>query len=107
MSNGGSFLEVIRVLQTVAVYMKTFLKYRTFCPTFTGFMTDIPLNYDGHLACLCDIYSVSIGHYVRRYKGKRRTWCSKHRTCPDVRRLFIYTAVGTQIRAVGVRKWSD
>ena len=44
--------------------MKTFLKYRTFCPTFTGFMTDIPLNYDGHLACLCDIFSVSIGHYM-------------------------------------------
>ena len=32
--------------------MKTLLKYQTFCPTFTGFMTDIPLNCDGHLACL-------------------------------------------------------
>ena len=28
-------------------------------------------------------------HYVRRYREKRRT-------CPDVRRLFIYTGITTQ-----------
>ena len=44
----------------LAVYMKTFLKYRTFCPTFTRFMTDIPLNFDGHLACLSCGFSVFI-----------------------------------------------
>ena len=37
-------------------------------------------------------FSVFIGQYVRCYKGKRRTCCSKRRTCPDVRRVFIYTA---------------
>ena len=41
-------------------YMKTFLKHRTFCPTFTRFMTDIPLNCDGHLACLSCSFSVYI-----------------------------------------------
>ena len=38
-------------------------------------------------------FSIHIGHYVRRFKGKRRTCCSKRRTCPDVRRLFIYTVI--------------
>ena len=54
--------------------MKTFLKYRTFCPTFTGFITDIPLNYDGHVyviffQCLSDIMSdvirENVGHGVQ------------------------------------------
>ena len=40
--------------------MKTVLKYRTFCPTSTGFMTDIPLNCDRHLACLSCVFSVFI-----------------------------------------------
>ena len=43
--------------------MKTVLKYQTFCPTFTGFMTDIPLNFDGHLAIMW-FFSVYIGHFM-------------------------------------------
>ena len=52
------------------MYMKTFLKYRTFCPTFTGFMTDIPLNCDGHLACLSCGFSVFISDIMSDVLGK-------------------------------------
>ena len=52
------------------MYMKTCLKYRTFCPTLTGFMTDIPLNFDGHLACLSCGFSVFILDIMSDVLGK-------------------------------------
>ena len=74
---------------------ETLLRHWTLCPTFKGFLTDIPLCFAGH-----SVYNL---FFLKSFHRTSCPTCSgnsadivvNRRTCPDVQRLFIFVCILT------------